>query len=85
MNLRGIMVKGRTHQGHHLRSSAVWLLDFEDDRYLIPFGVGFGKVVPVGHTVINAFAEPQIAVYHHGSGFPMFQTCMGVNLQWGKR
>jgi hypothetical protein len=65
-------------------SSAIWLLDFENDRYLIPFGIGAGKVVPVG-TVLNAFLEPQVAVYEHGAGLPIFQVFTGVNLQWAKR
>jgi hypothetical protein len=72
-------------KGHYLRSSAIWLLDLENDRYLIPFGIGIGRVVPVGATVLNAFLEPQIAVYERGPGFPMFQIFMGVNLQWTKR
>jgi hypothetical protein len=71
-------------KGFYLRSSAIWLLDFENDRYLIPFGIGAGKVLPVGRTVLNAFMEPQVAVYEHGPGFPIFQVFAGVNLQWAK-
>jgi hypothetical protein len=72
-------------KGHYLRSSAIWVLDLENGRYLVPFGIGVGRVVPVGATVLNAFVEPQIAVYEDGPGFPMFQVFMGVNLQWAKR
>jgi hypothetical protein len=71
-------------KGQYLRSSAIWVLDLENGRYLVPFGIGVGKVVPVGGTVINAFVEPQIAVYEDGPGFPMFQIFTGVNLQWAK-
>jgi hypothetical protein len=71
--------------GYYVRSSGLWTFDFENDRYLIPFGVGAGKVLRVGRTVVNAFMEPQFSAYHKGSGQPALQLFCGINLQWFKK
>jgi len=71
--------------GYYVRSSAVWVFDFENNKELIPFGVGAGKVFKVANTIVNAFLEPQFTVYHRGEGQPSFQLFMGINLQWAKK
>lgn len=70
--------------GFYLRSSGLWTRDFENNRTLIPFGVGAGKVFRMGKTVVNAFAEPQFTIYHKGDGQPAWQLFSGINLQWFK-
>ena len=69
--------------GLYLRSTGNWVFDFENDRYVIPLGIGLGKVWarPTGRTV-NAFLEPQFSVAHDGAGQPQFQLFAGVNLQF---
>jgi len=71
--------------GYYVRSTPVMVFDFENNRYLVPFGLGFGKVFKAGSAIANAFIEPQFAVYHKGSGLPSFQLYMGINLQWAKK
>ncbi len=71
--------------GYYVRSTATCLFDFENNRYLIPFGLGFGKAFKVGDAVANAFIEPQFTVYHKGVGLPSLQLFMGLNLQWAKK
>ena len=68
--------------GFYVRSSGVMVFDFENNRYLIPFGAGFGKVFKAGDHLINAFVEPQFTVYHKGAGQPSFQLYMGIKWQW---
>jgi hypothetical protein len=70
--------------GYYVRSTAVWLFDFHNDRYLVPLGIGFGKVFRIGSTVANGFIEPQFTAYHKGTGLPAFQLLVGLNLQWMK-
>lgn len=70
--------------GYYLRSTGLWTFDFEGDRYLVPFGVGIGKVAKVGRTVVNGFLEPQFSVYSKGTGQPQMQVFAGINLQWFK-
>jgi hypothetical protein len=70
--------------GFYVRSSGLWTFDLENDRYLVPFGVGVGKVFKVGRTVVNAFVEPQYSVYSKGRAQPQWQLFSGVNLQWFK-
>lgn len=70
--------------GYYVRSTALWLFDFENDRYLIPFGFGVGKVFPAMGALVNAFVEPQFSVYHQGEGQPAVQIAAGMNLQWAK-
>jgi hypothetical protein len=68
--------------GFYVRSSGVWTFDIENERHLIPFGLGAGKVFRVGSTVVNAFLEPQFSVYAEGDGQPTAQVFAGLNLQW---
>jgi hypothetical protein len=71
--------------GFYVRSSAVWVYDFQNDKYLVPFGLGFGKVFRIGSAVANGFVEPQFTTYHKGAGLPAFQLFVGLNLQWLKQ
>jgi hypothetical protein len=70
--------------GWYVRSTPVALFDFENDRYLVPFGLGAGKVIPLSGAVVNAFIEPQATVYHKGAGQPALQVFAGLNLQFPK-
>jgi hypothetical protein len=67
--------------GFYISSSPIWTFDFENDRYLMPFSVGIGKVFMVGKTIVNVTAEPQVAVYHKGEQQPAFQAFFGLTLQ----
>ena len=69
--------------GWYVRSSPLAVLDFENDRYLVPFGLGMGKVFPVGGAVANVFLEPQVTAFYHGAGHPTLQLFSGFNLQFG--
>lgn len=70
--------------GFYVRTSGLWTFDLENDRSLVPFGVGVGKVFRVGKTVVNAFVEPQYSVYSKGQAQPQWQVFSGINLQWFK-
>jgi len=70
--------------GYYVRSSGVMVFDFENNRYLIPFGAGFGKAFRAGNHLVNAFVEPQFTVYHKGAGQPTWQLYVGVKWQWAK-
>ena len=69
-------------KGLYLRSSAINVLDLENGNYLVPLGVGMGKVVKVDKVVFNIFAEPQFAAWHKGYGMPETQLFIGVNTQF---
>jgi hypothetical protein len=60
------------------------LRDFVNDRCLVPFGLGFGKVLKLGNAIANAFVGPQFAVYDKGSGQPSLQLFTELNLQWAR-
>jgi hypothetical protein len=67
--------------GFYISSSPICTFDFENQRYLVPFSLGFGKVFMVGRTIVNVTAEPQITVYHKGEQQPAFQAFLGLTLQ----
>ncbi len=71
--------------GYYVRSTPVMVADFQNHRYLVPFGLGLGKVFKAGSAIANAFIEPQFSVYKKGVGQPDFQLFMGLNLQWMKK
>jgi hypothetical protein len=71
--------------GYYIRSSGVLTFDAANGRYLIPLGVGVGKVFKAGRAIANAFIEPQFSVYHQGIGQPTIQLYAGINLQWSKK
>ena len=68
--------------GWYLRSSPLALWDFQNDVYLVPLGLGVGKILPLGGAVVNAFIEPQFSVYHKGQGLPSLQIFAGINFQF---
>jgi hypothetical protein len=72
-------------KGWYLRSTPLSVLDFENDVYLVPLGLGVGKVLPLGGAIVNAFVEPQVTVYHKGQGLPSLQVFVGLNFQFPKR
>jgi hypothetical protein len=67
--------------GWYISSSPISTFDFENDRYLIPFSLGVGKVFMTGKTIVNVTAEPQITVYHKGEQQPTTQLFLGLTLQ----
>lgn len=71
--------------GYYVRSSGIWSFDIENNKRLIPLGVGFGKVFKISDVIVNAFIEPQFTVYHYGTGLPSFQLYSGLNFQFPKK
>ena len=69
-------------KGLYLRSTGISMLDFENENYLVPFGLGIGKIVNMNKIVFNIFAEPQFTVWHKGNGLPKTQVFIGVNTQF---
>jgi hypothetical protein len=69
-------------EGFYLRSSPVWTYDFESDSYAVPIGLGVGKVIARGDTVIIAFVEPQYSVATRGDFQPEWGAFAGVNFQF---
>lgn len=68
--------------GFYLRSTASWMFDLASGTYLVPFGVGVGKVVKLGSTALNFYLEPQFTVLHYGLGQPTEQILGGINAQF---
>jgi hypothetical protein len=71
--------------GYYVRSTATWVFDLENDRALMPLGIGMGRVFKGLGGIVNAFVEPQFTVYSKGDSQPAFQLFMGLNLQWSKK
>ena len=69
-------------KGNYLRGAPIWVFDLENDSYHVPVGLGFGKVIPRGDTVLNFFIEPQFTILSKGVGQPEFQLFMGLNMQF---
>lgn len=69
-------------KGLYLRSTGITVFDFENHNYLLPLGLGIGKVIPVNKLVFNLFAEPQYSVWHKGEGMPKVQVFIGINTQF---
>jgi len=70
--------------GYYISSSPIWTFDFENDRYLIPFSIGIGKVLMLGKTIVNVTFEPQFTIFHKGAQQPTVQLFAGLTLQWKK-
>jgi len=71
--------------GYYIRSTAISVMDFANNRYIFPMGLGVGKVFKSEAAVGNAFFEPQVTVYSRGQMQPTVQFLMGLNLQWFKK
>ena len=69
-------------KGLYLRSTPIWVYNLETNSYHMPFSLGIGKVVRVGDTVFNMFAEPQVTFLHRGNGQPSTQLFIGLNMQF---
>ncbi len=67
---------------HYLRSTGIWVYNFESDSYSMPIGLGYGKVFKIRNTVYNAFIEPQYSVADSGPGQPEWQVFVGLNMQF---
>ncbi len=68
--------------GYYFSSSPIWTFDLENDEYLIPFSIGFGKVLTAGGAIVNVSAETQFSIYHQGEPQPSLQIFAGMALQW---
>jgi hypothetical protein len=71
--------------GYYVRSSGIWSFDISDHKRLIPLGVGFGKVFKIRDVIVNASIEPQVTVYHNGTGLPAFQLFTGLYFLFPKK
>lgn len=71
-------------KGSYLRSTGIWVYNFETDHYTIPLGIGIGKVFKKGKTVFNTFIEPQWSVADEGPGWAEWQVFLGFNMQFLK-
>lgn len=69
-------------KGTYLRSTGPATLDFENEQYYVPLGMGIGKVAKVGSTVVNFYLEPQYTVYSNYEGAANFQLFAGMNFQF---
>jgi hypothetical protein len=71
-------------KGRYLRSTGIWVYNFDTDGYSVPVGIGFGQVIPKGKKVYNIFVEPQWSVADKGPGWPEWQVFVGFNMQFTK-
>jgi hypothetical protein len=69
-------------KGRYLRSTGIWVYNFETDDYSMPVGIGIGQVIPRGKTVYNVFVEPQWSIADKGPGWPKWQVFVGFNMQF---
>jgi hypothetical protein len=69
--------------GFYLRSTAESKFDLLRGEYVVPLGVGAGKVVKAasGKASVNMFLEPQFSVLHDGPEQPAVQLLGGVTVQ----
>lgn len=67
-------------KGYYLRSAPIWVFDFKNDQFHMPFALGAGKILKINKTIFNLFVEPQYSVLHHGMQ-PQFQIFTGINIQ----
>ncbi|MBN7797968.1 hypothetical protein [Parahaliea mediterranea] len=68
--------------GTYLRSTPVWVYNFENDSYGVPLGLGVGQVFKRDKTVFNVFVEPQVSIADDGPGQPEWQIFLGFNMQF---
>lgn len=69
-------------KGWYLRSSGIWIYNFENNGYTMPVGFGLGKVIKTQAAIINVFFEPQYAVATRGIGQQEWNLFGGVNFQF---
>ena len=71
-------------KGTYLRGAPIWVFDFANETFHVPFALGIGKVVKVERTVFNLFIEPQYSILTKGTQ-PQFQLFTGINVQFLKK
>ena len=69
-------------KGYYLRAAPIAVFNLESGDFHIPIGIGVGKVVKLGNTVLNLFFEPQFTVANSGPAQPLVQIYAGVNMQF---
>jgi len=57
-------------------------INFENEAYSMPLGLGIGQVIKRGKTVFNLFVEPQASASYRGPGQPDWQIFAGFNMQF---
>lgn len=68
--------------GTYLRSTGIWVYNFETDSYTVPVGLGIGQVFKRWGTIFNLFIEPQYSIADSGAGLPKWQIFVGLNMQF---
>ncbi|KAF2508780.1 hypothetical protein EYY60_16155 [Flavobacterium zhairuonense] len=68
-------------KGTYLRGAPIWAFDFKKNAYSVPLGLGIGKVIKLGGTMVNIFIEPQYSMLIDGVQ-PQFQVFSGINFQF---
>lgn len=68
--------------GWYTGTAPIWMYDFSNDSYSIPLGLRLGRVMEMQNgSIMNAFVEPQIAVFDHGPALPNWQIFAGIRIQ----
>jgi hypothetical protein len=68
--------------GTYLRTSPIWVYDFEHDTYSVPISLGIGQVLPTQDIIYNVFVEPQYSIADKGDAYPQWQLFFGLNMQF---
>lgn len=71
-------------KGFYARGVPIMVFNLETNDYVIPYGLGLGKVVSTPKIVYNVFVEPQFTILDRGPGQPEFQIFFGFNMQFKK-
>lgn len=69
-------------KGLYFRSTGITVLDFANESYQIPMGLGLGQVFQARKLTFNFFVEPQFTFWHKGKSIPKVQLLMGINTQF---
>ncbi len=69
-------------KGVYFRGAPAWIFDLESGDYVVPIGMGIGKVVKIGQVTCNFFIEPQPSILVYGTGQPTFQLFSALNMQF---
>ncbi len=71
-------------KGFYARGVPIMVFNLETNDYVIPYGLGLGKVISTPKIVYNVFVEPQFTILDRGPGQPEFQIFFGFNMQFKK-
>jgi hypothetical protein len=69
-------------RGFYARGVPIMVFNLETNDYVVPYGLGLGKVVSTPKIVYNLFVEPQFTILSRGPGQPELQIFFGLNLQF---